>query len=243
MADLFYGSGLDNKKNKQHRAELHVITQNLQGFKKERRSGWLRGWKQRTSLRPADVIYVQDTHLKTSEEIDEVAEMWNRVWGIKEPKQPLSYWSKMEGSSGCIGILLQPNIAAQVSPWRPSEWTGRRIGLRFREWTLVNIYAPTDRKAQRSFYSDLQSWISKVKLLLLGGDFNAVLQPSLDRIINGLPSAKSCESVELDRLVDQLDLLDAVQLTTHANEDSVPDPLTHLVFGESSLQAGWITSI
>ncbi|POM77575.1 Hypothetical protein PHPALM_5024 [Phytophthora palmivora] len=69
-----------------------------------------------------------------------------------------------------------------------------------------------------------------LKKIFLGGDFNAVLQPSLDRITKGLRSGKSCESHELNNLVEHLDLLDAAHLTTHAEEDSVPDPLSHFSF-------------
>ncbi|OWY95006.1 hypothetical protein PHMEG_00035110, partial [Phytophthora megakarya] len=229
-ADLFIGSKIGNKKQQRQREELQVLTQNLQGFVSERRAGWLRGWKQHTGERPADVIYVQDTHLKTEKDIEEVTAMWNRVWGVKDPTHPLSYWTKMGGGSGGVGILLQPSIAAHASPWRKMEWTSERIAVSFRGWTMINIYAPVEKTVQKEFYRDLQKWSNAAQPIILGGDFNAVLQPAIDRITQGLPSTKSCESAELDELVDRLDLIDAVHLTTHADDDSVPDPLTHYSF-------------
>ncbi|KAK1929575.1 LINE-1 retrotransposable element ORF2 protein [Phytophthora citrophthora] len=207
-----------------------MITQNLQGFTKERRMRWLRGWKQRADTAPADVIFVQDTHIRTEKEIEEVMAMWNLVLGIKTPTHPTSYWTVMDESSGGVGILMQPQHAEKVKLWKQEEWTGRRLALQFNDWTLINIYAPAIADKRKYFYEDLEVWVENARNLFLGGDFNAVLQPSLDRITKGLRSGKSCESYELNNLVEHLDLLDAVHLTTHAEEDSVPDPLSHFSF-------------
>ncbi|OWZ03279.1 hypothetical protein PHMEG_00025023 [Phytophthora megakarya] len=178
VEELFFGLRSRKKGTTRHRAELQVITQNLQGFIKERRKGWLRGWKQRTNATPADIIFVQDTHIKTQEEIEEVKAAWNITHGFEIPRLD-------------VGQHLR------------SHWI-----------------KPTEIVLQRS----------SLMGLFLGGDFNAVLQPSLDRITKGLPSANSCESITLNRLVDSLDLLDAVNLTSHADDDCIPDPMMHFSF-------------
>lgn len=100
--------------------------------------------EQRTDVPLVDIIFVQDTHLKTLEDMEEMAELWNHAWGVKNPSNLLSYWTITATKSGGAGILIQPRIAARIRPWRQTCWTDRRVVVQFDDWRLVNVYAPID---------------------------------------------------------------------------------------------------
>ncbi|GMF46019.1 unnamed protein product [Phytophthora fragariaefolia] len=206
---MFYTPSHLKRDGLKRKPELQVITQHLQGFIRKRREAWLRGWKQRTETAPADIIFVQDTHLKTKKDTVEMSEMWNRVCGAKQPAHPLSYWTTTASNSGGVGILLLPHVAARIRPWKQNDWTDRRIAVEFDNWCLTNIYAPANRCKRQEFFSDLSDWMDPTISTLLGGDFNAVLNPRVDRIVDGMPNLGACESKELNHLIENLDLMDA----------------------------------
>ena len=69
----------------------------------------------------------------------------------------MSYWSVGEGKSGGVAILLSPDAADSVQPWRPEHWTNRVIAVDFGDYKLVNVYAPNDHQAREKFFGGCSS--------------------------------------------------------------------------------------
>ena len=97
---------------------------------------------------------------------------------------------------------------------------------------LVNIYAPNERSARELFFEGLTAVQRSVAPVILTGDFNCVQHPSLDRL--GLRSASRTESPALDSLADMCQLVDALDLVPHPDDDLEWEPSTHFTYWAGS---------
>ncbi|EGZ16870.1 hypothetical protein PHYSODRAFT_501298 [Phytophthora sojae] len=174
---------------------------------------------------------VQDARLHTAEQVRAVKQRWNRTWARKAPEHPLSYWTTTETKSAGLGILCTPHVSSKVRPWQRESWTNRVMAVEFDGWLLVNIYAPIDQAERLEFFSDLDPWLRHHESIILGGDFNCVLNRQQDRVTGRKPSTASCESPYLQEMLQGLELTDAVSLKYQLDEEDVDhDPLHHYSF-------------
>ncbi|ETI48834.1 hypothetical protein F443_07200 [Phytophthora nicotianae P1569] len=151
---------------------------------------------------------IQETHVSTFTEAEELKADWRRLWGRshQSDSKPLSYWSIDDSKRGGVAILLHPSVVDQVSPWLQERWTRRVIAIKMRERTLVNVYAPNSHEEREQFFGRLQAWPWEACETIVAGDFNCVLSPVIDRL--GGHRTGRPESAALPDLLRQLQLED-----------------------------------
>ena len=94
-----------------------ILSQNVRGFTKKDISNWLYSWKRGGSDYHAQIIFLQETHIVTTTERDEVATQWARLWGQPHKSQNLSYWSVHPYKQGGVAILIVPELVDQIKPY------------------------------------------------------------------------------------------------------------------------------
>lgn len=123
------------------------------------------------------IICLQETHLTGT-----------MVWYLKRPWLATQYHATYSNYSQGVSILLARSLPAEILLVK-TDPAGRFIILTLRIvstiFTLVNIYVPPP------FSPDVLSHLSLLLLsrspspLLFVGDFNAVLDPAMDRLRGG----------------------------------------------------------
>ena len=120
-----------------------------------------------------DITLLQETH-SARLNIDK----WETEW------TGTSFWHSGEipKSSG-VAILIKQNLNIETHTISKDE-EGRIITLTFtfenQNFQIINIYGPTKNYEKHIFYKQLQKYITEEDLIL-GGDFNMVEDPLLDR--------------------------------------------------------------
>ena len=191
-------------------------SQNVRGFKSEqrRRQQWMQAWKTRITGGELQGVMIQETHVGTSALALQLERLWCRVWGIRWTEETRwSFWSTGSSASAGTAILLNPHGVSQFTAHRPEEWTKHAIAAASSDTLLVSVYAPGrhDRAAQAECFERVESLATGYEgALLVGGDFNCVVDPELDRRSCGSSLVKPTENATLSAVLLALDLIDPV---------------------------------
>jgi exonuclease III len=179
---------------------LRTIGQHLQGIKERHEHG------------VRDVVILQETHLNPQEH-DTVWRQHAAMWGFKpQIDTPLSFWASGDRRSSGVAILIHPYGRLQgVQPWCKHLWSERLIMLKATidgtEFVLINIYAPSNGRERREFWIHLRTTMQPLPCpVILGGDFNCVLNNAFDRV--GPSSGIDDRARQLEHLVQQWGLVD-----------------------------------
>jgi exonuclease III len=197
-----------------------IETQNVRGFTPESRRKWIGAWRRTPAAERPLVWLIQETHVSDREDAEQLDQEWTRAWGKhKQTNGPtLSYWSVHTEKSGGVAVLVNPSVAATVTPWQQERWSNRVIAVKVGDIIVVDIYAPNRKQEREKFFADLRAWPWEDSHIILAGDFNSVQSPVLDRMGRGR-SARP-ESEELQKLTQQLQLEDARTLEETADDDA-----------------------
>ena len=150
---------------------VRIITQNVRGLQNmsKRRAVF-------NHLRnKAEIICLQETHCS-----QECSEQWSNEWGGS------SYWSNFSTQARGSAILIKRNTEIEVLD-SCSDIEGRIVLIQFmykdEKCVLVNVYAPNK--------DDPTFWLEVLRLFeryegkrILAGDFNLVMDPTLDKSTN-----------------------------------------------------------
>lgn len=125
----------------------------------------------------ADICLVQETHSTPATE-----KIWKREWGGQ------GFFAHGSQSSRGVAVLTGRNLAFEVVKGRQDD-EGRCMIVDLKldgvVYTVGSIYAPTQdrRSEQLSFLEKLDEWLSDMDStnLIMGGDYNCCLNPSLDK--------------------------------------------------------------
>jgi exonuclease III len=120
----------------------------------------------------SDIIFLQETHSTPQIETE-----WNRDWDGQ------IFYSHGTSRSRGTAILIQRHLVDKVI--EVSKDTDGRFVIIVIEYTLINIYAPTqlDENEQIMFLHTLRDELvlHEYENIILGGDFNIVLNPCMDK--------------------------------------------------------------
>lgn len=166
-----------------------LLTQNVRGFAKARgRTGqWFDGLRSHLDRRQVDVVMLQETRA-TALWAEKLSAQYARSWGLRPEKllQPLSHWGVTPTAAGGAAILLHPQSSfVNLEPlWQ--DWWGPNLVAVHGEHdnkpvTLVCVYAPAIKKQREAFYRQLSTRTPPPGMIVMGGDFNCVLDEHLDR--------------------------------------------------------------
>ena len=150
---------------------LSVLSLNINGLSNEKKR---KNLFEKIQNKNIDIVLLQETH-STKENIKK----WEKEWDGK------SFWhsGEIHKSTG-VAILIKQNLNIEILTVTKDD-EGRVLSLIFsfekQNFQIINIYGPTKNSKKRNFYKSLNKYITLNENIILGGDFNMVEDPLLDR--------------------------------------------------------------
>ena len=130
--------------------------------------------------------------------------MWKNEWAND------AFFCGESNNSDGIGILINPNFPYSIQKYKEII-TGRMQALDLvindKEITIINIYGPNNDNAH--FYQTLNEYLQEngEKTFIIGGDFNIVLNETLDKRNGRANSHKLCRK-KINDMIDSFNLID-----------------------------------
>lgn len=183
--------------------ELKIASLNVNGLNNQTKR---RAIFDRIRSLNAHVYLLQETHAT-----DDVAALWETEWGGK------IVYNHGSASSRGVAVLFKPGFVPSIST-QVSDPDGRILLIDFSDrsscYTVGSIYAPTqDRARERMiFINHLEEALDEMEHtdVVLGGDFNCIFSPELDRNSNvEPPQASDAFKLRLRALMEDRSLCDA----------------------------------
>ena len=123
--------------------------------------------------KPYDIVFLQETHSTKKDE-----KRWNMEWSSK------IYYSHGTSQARGVAILIKKKLGIKVQFIQKDD-NGRYINLKIQyahdDYVLSNVYGPNidDPVFFHHFIDDIKELNTDLKII--GGDFNLILDPLLDR--------------------------------------------------------------
>ena len=191
------------------------LTQNVRGLAKagDRPTDWFSGLRALQHGSHVDAVCLQETRA-TDAWAPKLADAHARAWGF-EPAHlasPLSYWHPTPTAAGGVAILLHPQSRLRsLQPLWEDWWSAQFIALAGRvdgdDVVLMCLYAPINKKVREKLYRRLRQRRPPVRIIMVGGDFNCVLDEERDCSRH---STTNTDSPELRQLLQDWQLIDAI---------------------------------
>ena len=197
---------------------IGLHSQNVQGLPKDPVlcAQWFSNFRQHEERGPLDVVLLQETHVLVGE-AHGLDTLYCATWGFNsDEKRDITLWSESSKRRGGVAILLNPYSTIQaITPWMEEAWTphwmGSTVTIHNEEFLILNVYAPNARNDRESLFklltTALQSFVGPV---IIGGDWNCTLFPSLDRS-HVTTNGTHHYSPELRRLLDSREIVDVLE--------------------------------
>ena len=147
-----------------------------------------------------DIICLQETHGQDKY----TTEKWSQEWGRT------GYWSTGTAHGRGVGVLLRPNLEADVQSFTTDE-DGRLVSLVLHYANhyinVINIYTPTEDHPRQAFYESLSMSTEAAQFCIIAGDFNCIPDPSMDKT-GGNPDRRTPGVTQLHRWTNNEDTRD-----------------------------------
>ena len=168
-----------------------------------------------------DVIYLQETHTTLQGE-----SLYTSEWSGRR------FWNGFKSNESGTAILFGENFSPRVNVFKGTQGQTIIIDIDTDENSrliIANIYAPsggTRQKERKSFFSKLEDTLRDLNCenIILGGDFNCVLNNELDR--SHAVTYRDQSRNSLKHLLTELKLEDAWRL--HNPDEQVFTHHSHL---------------
>lgn len=180
--------------------QLNILTLNANGLRTERKRRLLAAWLQ--LLRP-QILFLQETHTTSQ---GDLTYLKSSLGGTE------LFWSHGTNDSCGTCIMIMPSFLGKTCSFRTDD-DGRLVSLdvslQNRRIRLINLYAPNKYTQRSHLFRSLERYLEgPFEELIIGGDFNCVLDEALDRQSTGRvypdPSARL-----LTYMTANLELIDA----------------------------------
>ena len=150
---------------------LNISTLNCRGLKDYKKRDFIINYLNSNSV---DVCFLQETHCASLLS----AKTWSRKWGGK------TFWSFGSERSKGVGIWFKQGLNFKIIHInRDNE--GRLLCLLVKVnnhiFKLVNVYAPIIPRERKQFFQSFKHVLKGKHHIILGGDFNCVVDISLDK--------------------------------------------------------------
>lgn len=127
-------------------------------------------------------MLLQETHITSQVQADELNAEWNRICGLAEHRQT-TFRGIASAEAAGVAILINPMTVATATAHRPYTWTDRRMVIELNNIALANVYAPNNRSDCERFFREVGAvYTRRADRLILGGDFNSVQNTRRDRL-------------------------------------------------------------
>ncbi|KAF1318321.1 reverse transcriptase, partial [Globisporangium splendens] len=197
---------------------IGVLTQNVNGLSKSEANvhAWFGHFRQRTDSGDTAIVFLQETHAEP-EDLHKLTAMHSLHWGFTpdNTESPLSLWSPSVDRKGGVAILRNPHAAmSPLKPFLSDRWTEHWMAVttihQQTEWLLVNVYAPIPKSQREALFAELVGVLAQHDgPILVGGDFNCLLHPKVDR--SNQHQAAAHGSPGLQKLTIECRLVDVLQ--------------------------------
>lgn len=179
------------------KGDIKIISLNVNGIaektKRERIFDYLKTLN-------ADIYCLQETHSATNDD----ANKWAGEWGGK------AVWSHGSHRSRGTAVLFHPKHQIDIDEQNLDN-EGRIVALNVKvenkELNIINIYAPNSPALRKTFFQNIWKFATGAENLLLGGDFNCIAKPDIDKC-GGDPQSGTAGIVELNTIISMFRLND-----------------------------------
>ena len=144
-----------------------------------------------------DIILIQETHW-TPDLNDTIKNEWHGN----------TFFSHGTSNARGVAILLNSNLRHTVTHTQQDQH-GRiiKITVTIDNQRLTHIYAPSTDTDRRSFFLSLDLYLSTTHNNIIGGDFNSIFDPQLDKF-RGNPEPRQSAIKHLHTVITPHDLID-----------------------------------
>ena len=181
-----------------------LLSLNARGIRSFEKRKAVFGWVMRQQV---DICFIQETY-----STKEVENVWKKQWKGE------MYFSHGSVHSRGVLVLIKNSLEFQIKSMRQDK-EGRFIFLEAlvqdQKFLLVNIYAPNKTSEQTYYFDKIKEELDNIDIdddcrIIIGGDFNVILDPDLDGW-GGKPKLK--ESVkQIENICLLYDLVDIWRL-------------------------------
>ena len=146
-----------------------------------------------------DIMFIQETHW-TDDQKSAIEQDWEGD----------IYYNHGTHNARGIAILINSCLEYRLHNLKQDSH-GRilAIEITFDDTTinLVNIYAPNSDLERRTFFQHLETFLSDQHENIIGGDFNCIADPRLDKL-GGNPNARQSANLVLHNIMSRYALFD-----------------------------------
>ena len=158
---------------------------------------------------------LQETHSTKS-----IVESWEREW------KGQAYFSGTKSNSEGVAILINDTLPVKILNYKeiiPGRLQALTLEINEQSLTIINIYGPN--KDDTLLFKTLAKFLQDTnENILIGGDFNTVLDTNLDKKNGRADTHKHCRD-NLNNIIDENNLIDVwrmhnpnkCQFTWHSN--------------------------
>ena len=155
-------------------AHLKILTLNVRGLGPSHKHDLILHELEKLHF---DLVFLQETHVSCVAQANRIQRKWKgRI-----------LWSFGTARSAGVAILFSPNFSGQISKF-VQDTEGRILSAlvlaHSTTFNLVNIYAPNDTSARKTFFDSLHTYFLSQNNQIIGGDFNCI-ESELDRLKPG----------------------------------------------------------
>ena len=147
-----------------------------------------------------DILCLQETYA-TAE---------NSNWQLQFPKHSIFHAYGTNHSKG-VSIIVK-NMPQLQCKKVLQDSNGRYLSMKINypsiTFDLVNLYAPTSSADRKDFYQIVTSQLQNSPRLVVCGDFNCFLNPSMDKLSQAKLGTRSSDTAALHTLLSTLNLTD-----------------------------------
>jgi exonuclease III len=121
-----------------------------------------------------DIVLLQETHMANDDIIKRAKKEW----------EGLSFWGKGEINSKGVAVLFRQNLDITIRKMEDGE-NGRFLRIDClifgQRICIINVYLPNDAMQRKEFIDSLMMRMQSVDPMIIGGDFNFIMDCDLDR--------------------------------------------------------------
>ena len=131
-------------------------------------------------------MLLQETHVLDGD-AHGLDSLYCATWGFNHDEiRGMALWSESSKRRGGVAILLNTySTIWEITPWMEEAWTSQWMAATVRihteDFIILNVHAPNDRYDRKRLFKSLSTALQSFDgLVILGGDRNCTLFPSLD---------------------------------------------------------------
>lgn len=186
---------------------IKLISLNVNGIRDNKKRATVFYWLKQQK---ADICLLQETHCESQK--DKLS--WSKEWGGQ------TFWSVGTNFSRGVAILLKEKLDITIVNTE-IDTNGRYLAITIEidelRSKIINIYAPNKPADRIKFFKELKENILRYQSidtnrneLIIGGDFNCVLEANLDRrsTVNDVAQKPDQGATQLVELMSEAELED-----------------------------------